>query len=212
VAARDDQLWTIEDLGNAVFAVLASEGPVQENGQIRDIPDRRTIRYYTTLGLIDRPAAMRGRTALYGRRHLEQLVAIKRLQSEGLTLAEVQARLAGLSPQKLRSLANVGEAPTKPETERTERSFWSEVPDLTPNEPEREPEPEPGPKQQHAKGHLSLSPGVLSGLPLAPNTILLIAPVRDLDDQDLRALQHAAEPLLRMLRSRGLIAEEREPV
>ena len=46
------------------------------------VPDARTIRYYATLGLIDRPEAFRGRTALYGARHLSQLVAIKRLQAK----------------------------------------------------------------------------------------------------------------------------------
>ena len=69
------------------------------------MPDTRTIRYYTTLGLIDRPAAMRGRTALYGHRHLMQLVAIKRLQAEGHALADVQVRLTGASDAALRAIA-----------------------------------------------------------------------------------------------------------
>ena len=69
------------------------------------MPDLRTIRYYTTLGLLDRPAAMRGRTALYGPRHLLQLVAIKRLQARGLSLAAVQERVVGLSDAALRRLA-----------------------------------------------------------------------------------------------------------
>ena len=75
---------------------LAVDYAGQASGRVRDVPDRRTIRYYTTLGLIDRPAAMRGRTALYGLRHLLQLAAIKRLQAHGLSLAEVQQRLVGL--------------------------------------------------------------------------------------------------------------------
>ena len=75
------------------------------SGRVRDVPDLRTIRYYTTLGLLDRPAEMRGRTALYGRRHLLQLVAIKRLQARGLSLAEVQERVVGLSDAALRRLA-----------------------------------------------------------------------------------------------------------
>ena len=39
---------------------------------------------------------MRGRTALYGLRHLLQLVAIKRLQAKGYTLEQVQQALEGL--------------------------------------------------------------------------------------------------------------------
>lgn len=100
--------WTIHALGDAVKAALASidyEGP--DNGQIRAVPNRRTIRYYTTLGLLDRPAAFEGRTAFYGPHHLRQLVAIKRLQAEGLPLVEVQQRLAGLPEAELKTIANV---------------------------------------------------------------------------------------------------------
>ncbi len=74
---------------------LAVDYAGQANGRVREVPDQRTIRYYTTLGLIDRPAEMRGRTALYGVRHLLQLVAIKRLQTHGLSLAEIQTRVVG---------------------------------------------------------------------------------------------------------------------
>ena len=83
------------------------------SGRVRDVPDLRTIRYYTTLGLLDRPAAMRGRTALYGPRHLLQLVAIKRLQARGLSLAAVQERVVGLSDAALRRLAAAEAAATK---------------------------------------------------------------------------------------------------
>jgi hypothetical protein len=86
-------LWTLDELSAAVARALAVDYDGQPSARVRDVPDRRTIRYYTTLGLIDRPAALRGRTALYGRRHLLQLTAIKRLQAAGLSLAEVQ--LAG---------------------------------------------------------------------------------------------------------------------
>ncbi len=100
--------WTIAELGERVTAALADgayEPP--SNGQVRAVPDLRTIRYYTSLGLLDRPAAMRGRTALYGPRHLLQLVAVKRLQAEGKSLSEVQAALAGLDDDGLAAIAAV---------------------------------------------------------------------------------------------------------
>src|SRR5215471_1357192 len=99
--SRAELLWTIAELGALAERALAVDYPGQSNGQVRAVPDRRTIRYYTTLGLIDRPAQMRGRTALYGRRHLLQLVAIKRLQANGLSLQEVQQQLLGLSDTEL---------------------------------------------------------------------------------------------------------------
>ena len=55
--------------------------PGRPAARVRAVPDRRAIRWYTTIGLIDRPVAHRGRTALYGPRHLLQLVAVKRLQA-----------------------------------------------------------------------------------------------------------------------------------
>ena len=50
----------LEELAARVALALAADYAGQANGRVRDVPDARTIRYYTTLGLIDRPAAMRG--------------------------------------------------------------------------------------------------------------------------------------------------------
>src|SRR4051812_31055524 len=107
MAPRPKSLWTIDELGAQVSQALAVDYDGQPNGQVRDVPDRRSIRYYTTLGLIDRPADMRGRTALYNRRHLMQIVAIKRLQARGLSLAEIQRQLVGLPDAALSRLARL---------------------------------------------------------------------------------------------------------
>src|SRR5271154_974311 len=104
----DDSFWTIGELGERVAEALGGPGyDGVPSGRVRDVPDLRTIRYYTTLGLIDRPAEMRGRTALYGRRHLLQLVAIKRLQSSGRSLTEIQGQLLGLTTAALDELAHL---------------------------------------------------------------------------------------------------------
>src|SRR5947209_12602051 len=103
----NDALWTIEELGARLAAALSLDSPGQANGRVREVPDLRTIRYYTTLGLIDRPADMRGRTALYGRRHLMQLVAIKRLQARGQSLVEIHQQLVGLTDPALSRLARL---------------------------------------------------------------------------------------------------------
>src|SRR6516162_8042242 len=103
------ELWTIDELGAQVALALSVDYEGPDNGRVREIPDRRTIRYYTTLGLIDRPAEMRGRMALYGRRHLLQIVAIKRLQAHGLSLAEIQVRLVGLGDRALGRVARLPE-------------------------------------------------------------------------------------------------------
>jgi DNA-binding transcriptional MerR regulator len=95
------------------------------------VPDRRAIRWYTTIGLVDRPASTRGRTALYGERHLLQLVAIKRLQAAGRSLAQIQAELAGATEGALRSLARLPHQqalPSAPPAAPRTARFWSAPP------------------------------------------------------------------------------------
>jgi hypothetical protein len=99
--------WTLDQLAERVGAALSVDYDGQASGRVREVPDQRAIRYYTPIGLVDRPAAMRGRTALYVRRHLLQLVAIKRLQAGGLTLARIQRELAGATDAQLERVARV---------------------------------------------------------------------------------------------------------
>ena len=86
-------------------ALQTSNYEGQDSSRVRELPDVRTIRYYTTLGILDKPAEMRGRTAFYGRRHLLQVVAIKRLQARGLPLTAIQEQLLGVDETKLRDIA-----------------------------------------------------------------------------------------------------------
>ena len=55
---------------------------------------RRTVRYYVSSGLLPAP----GSGAAYGQEHLDALMAIKRLQSEGHSLRAIGERLAGSAP------------------------------------------------------------------------------------------------------------------
>lgn len=104
---------TIADLALAVASVLANGYDGVRSGRVRHLPDARTIRWYQTLGMVDRPAAFRGRTALFSQRHVLQLAAIKRLQAAGHALADIQRGLAGKPDAELArsagvSLAGVG--------------------------------------------------------------------------------------------------------
>ncbi len=102
--------WTIDGLATAVQRALDAAGyDGQTSGRVRPVPERRTIRYYTTLGLIDPPAEMQGRRALYGRRHVLQLAAIKRLQAQGKPLVEVQRALTGAADETLARVAAIPE-------------------------------------------------------------------------------------------------------
>ena len=99
--------WTLDELAERVDMALAVDYHGQPSGRVRAVPDRRAIRWYTTIGLIDRPLAHRGRTALYGPRHLLQLVAVKRLQARGLPLVAIQQELAGATDSQLARVARL---------------------------------------------------------------------------------------------------------
>ena len=133
VAGMDaPDLWTLDQLAEQVESVLAVGYPGAPNGRVRSVPDRRAIRWYTTTGLVDRPAAMRGRTALYARRHLLQLVAIKRRQAQGRSLAEIQAELTGATDATLQSIAQLPDSapagPQRPPAAPRVARFWSATP------------------------------------------------------------------------------------
>src|SRR5438445_13167160 len=145
MAVKTASLWTIDQLGAQVALVLSVDHQGAPNGRVREVPDLRTIRYYTTLGLIDRPADMRGRTALYGRRHLMQLVAIKRLQARGLSLADIQQQIVGLTDPALSRLARLPAgleemvppvphvaAPAAVPPARGSQAFWKAAPEALP--------------------------------------------------------------------------------
>src|SRR5580693_629800 len=99
--------------------------PVRANGRVRDMPNERLVRWYVTVGLVDPPLSRRGRVAQYGRRHLLQLVAVKRRQAEGRSLAEIQAELAGATDEKLAAVARVPGTLPAPEAPAVPGRFWA---------------------------------------------------------------------------------------
>jgi len=132
----------MDELVEQVAAALTAEYSGAPNGRVRDLPDRRAIRWYTTTGLVDRPLGMRGRTALYGRRHLLQLVAVKRRQAQGHTLAAIQAELHGASDAVLADVARVpeevfagGGQAADPDAAPARPRFWATPPAAPPAAP-----------------------------------------------------------------------------
>jgi DNA-binding transcriptional MerR regulator len=119
---------TLEELSAEVASLLEEYsllGAAYDN-RVSPVPDMRTIRYYTTLGLLDRPV-MDGRQARYGKRHILQLLAIKALQSAGLPLAGIQERIYGRSDQELELLLASLSQGKKERTEQIRPVVWREV-------------------------------------------------------------------------------------
>lgn len=115
---------------NAPDVAGTQAGRARANGRVRDVPNERLVRWYVTVGLVDPPLSRRGRVARYGRRHLLQLVAVKRRQAEGRSLAEIQAELAGATNETLAAIARVPDTLIAPDAPRTEvpsapARFWT---------------------------------------------------------------------------------------
>jgi hypothetical protein len=201
---RAEDLWTIEQLSERVAQALADGYDGVPSGRVRDVPDLRTIRYYTTLGLLDRPVALRGRTALYSRRHLLQLVAIKRLQAKGLSLAEVQEQVIGLPNAALARIAQTQvpglvRAVSAPPPDSRAESFWRASPDAA----------RPGDRciSVPASAASDRDPGSRNeAIPLAAGLGIWLNSRRELNEDDLRVIRMAAAPLIEILRLRGLIS------
>src|SRR5947209_4559696 len=149
---------------------------------------------------------MRGRTALYGRRHLMQLVAIKRLQARGLSLADVQQRLYGITDAALSRLAKLPDVelpapvtPPAPDAIPQRRPFWT----ATPAEMSKPP-------SDAAVNGVEKPSLPLQGIPLDEEVLVLLTPSRNLDEDDLPAIRAAAAPLLKLLHTRRLLRPRQE--
>jgi DNA-binding transcriptional MerR regulator len=191
-----ENLFTMEELVAQVAAILSDAQSSQPNARIRGLPDARTIRYYTTIGLLDRPALFRGRTALYRQRHLLQIIAIKRLQTNGLSLEEVQTKLLGASERELQKIAQIpstSEAP-QPALTPVRAPLWklANEDEPSPQEPKR-----------------ATIPVLLPALLLRDGaTLLLSSNKRALSADDLAAIQEAAKPLIKKLQELGLMTND----
>lgn len=120
-AQADD--WTLEELSEQAERLLAQWNLPNPGGRVSPVPSSRTIRYYTSLGLLDRPHYVSG-TARYTRRHLNQLLAIKALQAEYLPLPAIQKRLDGRSPEELEQIIEAATTRRPPEPEKPRVESW----------------------------------------------------------------------------------------
>lgn len=96
--AAPDQAFGLEEL-------LAAAGE-----RLGEEINARTVRLYATQGLIDRPGK-EGRHAVYGRRHLLQLLLIRALARRGLSLSAITPLVALGDDELEQQLAQVQDGP-----------------------------------------------------------------------------------------------------
>ena len=133
---------------------------------------------------------------MYGPRHLRQLVAIKRLQTRGMSLAEIQQKLPGISDARLARIvgatASAAASPDLgPRSEPRRERFWSADHAETPagaTEATQQEKSQP-----------------LAAVALPNGVTLLIPSDRLPDDLDIEAIEAAAAPLLKLLKQRRLL-------
>ncbi len=232
----EDGRWSIDELVARVAAELEVGYAGAPSGRVRDVPDRRAIRWYTTIGLVDRPLEMRGRTALYGWRHLLQLIAVKRRQAAGRSLAEIQAELAGATDRTLGEIADLppgNGAPAAPDAADRESGpartrFWATPATAAPAPGPKPPSPtSPSPESSSSEspdseslrpGSGGFAGGFSLGVAVAGRAVVLDGGVTvvlpgggpAVSGEDLAAIGVAAGPLLEVLGRRGLLAVESE--
>jgi len=217
--------WTLPELVAEVATRIAAL-PAPRNGQVRAVPDDRTVRYYATIGLLDRPSAMRGRTALYGKKHVAQVVAIKRLQAMGRSLSEIQTLWPTLDDRTLARMSGVelpeaGKVPARADFWKREANAGG----LAAGDPREEPgdaalERGEAPAGVVASAGADGTPLAVSSAPaavelrveLAPSIVLSLSVIDEsvaITPADIRALRAAAAPLLAELASRRLAPHAR---
>jgi DNA-binding transcriptional MerR regulator len=201
---------TLAELERAVSAEIQRAGIRQGNGQVSPAPDRRTLRYYTSIGLVDRPLAIRDRQAVYGERHVLQAVAVKRLQAAGLSLGQIQTRLTGLPTAQLAAIADRPASADPGAEQGGGRRRWWAAPAAAAEAASWRPAPLPAPSPVPSPVPDD-DPATLTAVALGANATLLVPASRPLGPADVAAIREAAAPLITHLAEAGLTHPKDRP-
>jgi len=101
----DIRLDELVEIANHLISLVVPEQP---SDRVAETLNERTLRYYITEGLIDRPLGKEGTAALYGYRHLLQIVAVKLLQGSYLPIRRIREILADKSNEELEMILAEG--------------------------------------------------------------------------------------------------------
>lgn len=101
----------LDTAGELIPSLIGS----QSRYRVSELPTERTLRYYMSIGLMDRPAAKRGTLSLFTYRHLLQVLAVKHLQSQYIPLRRIRTLLGGVSNRELENILPGGSTePARP--------------------------------------------------------------------------------------------------
>ena len=94
----------VKELSDAAVEILREVGPSQEKGTVAEYPNERTVRYYLSEGLLPTPSDKRSQASVFGYEHLLTLLAIKKLQADGLPINVIRTLLDGKDVDDLEGL------------------------------------------------------------------------------------------------------------
>src|SRR3954469_13209048 len=92
--------WNARGLAAHVTSLVDAAGLRPTNASARAAPSARSVRFYVSHGLLDRPEGT-GTAATYGYRHLLQLLGIKIRQREGQRLEVIKREMKELAADAL---------------------------------------------------------------------------------------------------------------
>ena len=92
--------WNARGLAAHAAALAGAAGVRPTSAVARATPSMRAVRFYVSIGLLDRPEGA-GTAATYGYKHLLQLLAIKIRQREGQTLEVIKREMRDLTGDAL---------------------------------------------------------------------------------------------------------------
>jgi DNA-binding transcriptional MerR regulator len=95
--------WFLEEFAELVNQLLPDFVEVSGNNKVTERVNPRSIRNYTSLGLLDEPHKS-GKYAQYTYRHLLQILAVKKLLAQGYGTTTIERLLAAKSDRELESL------------------------------------------------------------------------------------------------------------
>ena len=167
---RGENSFTMQRFLAILKEQIPEVAPTQTKYRVTQMPSDRTIRFYTANGLVDKPAAREGTHALYGYRHLLQVLAVKYLQSHYYPLVKIRSLVQNVGNRELEMLipefasgTATHRAYTREDRKIVERSFRSQGSAPSPSAAvsvSREVEPDPSSARLDAWHRLEIGPGI----------------------------------------------------
>lgn len=208
---RREKYAGVAELAAAAARLIDRFVPAQERGSVTEVPDERTVRYYLSEGLLSPSTEKQGTASLFGYQHLLQLLAIKRLQAEGLPIRKIRELIEGRSERELERMLGV-EGPPRERGAKPSNAALTFLESLLPGQARRNetppgslplmaPPPHPAPPSLPASGQSWLRVEIEPGLELHLREDYRLSP-------DLRERQRLARMILNEIERHARVPEK----